>query len=73
MGFVVFDLAAFLAGAFVYLFFSKIRSRHTIALHRHPTEIRRKWREEAFASDGIDSFYVIKILPDQKSWGVTEE
>lgn len=38
-------LAFILLLIFIYNFYSKLRSRHTIALHRSPTNVRRRHRE----------------------------
>ncbi len=40
-----------LAVAFAYQLFTKLRSRHTIALHRHPQNLRRKPFEPATWTD----------------------
>ncbi len=41
----IFFVMGLLAGYFGYTLYSKIRSRHTIGLHRHPDNLRRSHRE----------------------------
>lgn len=43
-----------LVGVFGYLLLSKIRSRHTIALHRRPENVRRRpWESADYSFMGI--------------------
>lgn len=48
-------VTALLAGVFIYVFLCKVRSKDTIALHRRPENIRRKYWEAAdYDTLGVD-------------------